>query len=237
MSIILGTGTDGTSGTSVTSGAANAYGSWVSFGSVSFPVNKLRLIFDNTYATTFFVQVGIGASGSQVIVVPSLYLYTANVTSTFSIEVEVPLIPPGTDIWVALQSPTASATQRVAIVATFDPQVQSDGIVPLGLVPATTTLTSFSMGANAYGSWVSLGTLSVPGRSLLYYAERDPSSLNTINIGVGPTSPPEIITQNLPATLYMNVFEIDQECPPGQYWIQGIGTEVYASIGAIWVQT
>ncbi len=210
-------------------------GSWTQLGTLSFPANKFVVLIDNIYNTSFLFNVGIGASGSQKIVASNLFLQQVNSGLT-KISFRTFLIQTGTAVWIQLQSSTASATQRISVGYTFEEET-SGILTPLGIVSATTSMTPFSTGANAYGAWVSLGTLLIPGRRLKYFAIRDPSSLNTINIGVGASGAQQIILANAPVIVDGQIIEIDLFCPPGEYWIQLNGTEIYASQGAIWIES
>lgn len=218
------------------SSTANVLGSWVSFGTLSSPSDHLQILFDSTLENTNFsalCNIGIGPSGSQTVLIPNIPTWYLNTLAggypQNNIDFDIPLLPAGTEIWGNLQSSYASYAPRISLGVQRTGHGRKALYQSLGAVTSSSGGTGFSMGANAYGSWVSLGTVSQKFSELNLLSVRDNSSLNTVNIGVGGSTSQEILLENIPVTILGNFQKFIGDFPAGEYWIQGQGTESFSS--------
>lgn len=217
------------------SSTANVLGSWVSFGTPSSPFDHLQIIIDSTLQATEYsslLNIGIGPSGSQVVLVPNIPGWNIEANNGYpqlNIDLDISLLPAGTEIWANLQSSYASYAPRISLGVQQTGHGRKAPYQSLGAVTSSSGGTGFSMGANAYGSWVSLGTVSQKFSELNLLSVRDNSSLNTVNIGVGGSTSQEILLENIPVTILGNFQKFIGDFPAGEYWIQGQGTESFSS--------
>ena len=99
----------------VTSGGVNAKGAWVSLGLATLDAMWFDLLVRSPNSTPrHFVDIGIGPSGSQVIIVENLYLFPG-ATSGHRLRVPV-AVPAGAEVWIRTQASTGAAAASVAIV-------------------------------------------------------------------------------------------------------------------------
>lgn len=223
------------------SSTANALGAWVLFGSVPYVVNKILWTVDNTSSNVDFLSnIGIGASGSQITIIQNIpSLGPADPLATFpqfTYVFETSHIPPNTDIWLNCQSATASYTPRISLAVGNSDSSKGGSIVAVGSVTSSSSGTPFSYGANANGAWVNLGSIPVKMSKFQMMVDRDPNSLNTVNIGwstSGASAPSNTIFVNVPILANGNILPLEAEVPPGDIWIQGQGSEVYTGSAAI----
>ena len=222
----------------VTSSAtANAFGAWASFGTLPYAVDEIYIYMETNYSA--LVNIGVGASGSQEIIVPQLAQQTDTATYGYS-----PgffryrrKLPAGTEVWAQYSCSSASNSGRVSLGVGFSGSPGFSTITPLGIDLASSFLVAETSGATAgtYGAWVSLGTLAIPGKNLWYVSTRDPANLMTANIGVGASGSQIILLKDLPV-LYNNFpFELEMDCPPGEYWMQVAGGASVTTNGGIWI--
>jgi len=225
----------------VTSGStANTFGPWASFGTLPYSISEIYIFIDaaNSNNGNALVNIGIGPSGSQTIIIPQIaQVFGGNEafpTTFFRCRMK---LPAGTEVWAQTSNVTASAALRVSLGVGFSESPGISMITPLGIDLSTSSLISQTSGATAgtYGAWVSLGTLAVPGRTLWYTGTRDPSNLTTFNIGVGPSGSQSILLGNIPSTFNNLIYELEMDCPPGEYWMQVAGGSSVTTIGGIWI--
>ena len=160
-----------TGGTTVTSSSTpNTMGAWVSLGtSPAYGLNCLRLTqrqnTTNNYGTCLF-NIGFGASGSQVVVVPSLTASLTGISHTTA-SFEVPLfIPPNTEIWVQVQDSVGGTTYGIQGELDFraDWPMSPGGVTPLGIVSTTSSGTLIAAGAS-YNTIYTASLFTTPARA------------------------------------------------------------------------
>lgn len=224
----------------VTSSAtANAFGAWVSFGVLPYSIDEIYIYMETNYNA--LINIGIGASGSQQIIIPQIAQQTDTASGGYGFSPGFfrfrRKLPAGTEVWAQYACSSASNGGRISLGVGFSAMPGFATITPLGIDPSISFLVAETSGATAgtYGSWVSLGTLAIPGKNLWYVSTRDPSNLQTLNIGVGPSGSQQIILRDAPV-LYTNFpFEIEMDCPPGEYWMQVAGGSSVTTNGGIWI--
>jgi hypothetical protein len=222
----------------VTSSAtANAFGAWASFGTLPCAVDEIYIYMEANYNS--LVNIGVGASGSQEIIIPQIAQQTDTTTYGYS-----PgffryrrKLPAGTEVWAQCSCSSASNSGRFSLGVGFSGSPGFSTITPLGVDLASSFLVAQTSGATAgtYGAWVSLGTLAIPGKNLWYVSTRDPGSLTTLNIGVGASGSQAILLKDIPVLFANLPFELEMDCPPGEYWMQVAGGSSVTTNGGIWI--
>lgn len=146
----IGADTANSRGTTLTAGnPASTEGSWAELiASTTFDITELRLqiLPQNTFRA-YLIDIGIGAGGSEVVLVPNLYVdWTQGIGTVVHLNLS---IPAGTRIAARCQCDSASSIVRVA------GQVIGKGFLP------SSPLAKFT----AYGvdTGTSLGTVIDPG--------------------------------------------------------------------------
>ena len=231
-------GAAGNQSITVTSSAtANAFGAWVSFGTLSYAIDEIYIYMETNYNT--LLNIGVGASGSQEIIIPqiaqqidpNLYGYPPGF---FRFRRR---LPAGTEVWAQTSCSTASSSGRISLGVGFSDAPGFSSITPLGIDLANSFLVAETSGATAgtYGAWVSLGTLATPGKRLWYVSTRAPANLQTLNIGVGASGSQTIILKDAPVLFTNFPFELEMDCPPGEYWMQVAGGASVTTNGGIWI--
>lgn len=223
------------------SSTANVLGSWVSFGTLPFPCDRLQIVIDSTLQATVFsalLNIGIGPSGSQTVLISNIPNWNPAANNGFpqaNINLDIPILPSGTELWANIQSTYASYAPRICLGVQLVGHGRRTNYQNLGAITSSSTGTSFTMGSGSYGSWVSLGSISTSFSELILLSQRDPSSLNTVNIGVGASGSQTILLENVPITLLGNFQTFKGVFPSGEYWIQGQGSESFNSVADILV--
>lgn len=144
-----------TSGTDVTaSTTVNTMGAWVSLGtSPAYPVNKLTLlqrqVTNNNYGTAL-INIGFGASGSQVVIIPNIAISLVGISHTTLSGVSFPCpLPPGTEVWAQVQATVASTVLSITAELDYDSEWEPSGlVVPIGIDTSTSSGTIISSGSN-----------------------------------------------------------------------------------------
>lgn len=158
-----------TEGTGITvSATANTKGSWVQL-TASCPSDICRLFvfadfFTNyAYTETNAVDIGVGASGSEVVIASNLVFGAGTQYQHWTFVVELPVsIPAGTRISARAQIDTASRTAdspNVILVGYDGGFTQSEGgagVDAIGFNAGTTAGTAVTGGTNAKGSYAQL---------------------------------------------------------------------------------
>ena len=149
----------GTGGTTVTaSGSANTKGSWTQLIAASASDCVMLGIMLCAGATQVAVDIGVGGSGNEVVVIPNLMTTMGVVVSSDT--TLVPLaIPAGTRIAARCASPTGSATVAVALMLFDGGFAQMEGLAgadAIGFVGASTQGTAIALTNNAKGSYVQM---------------------------------------------------------------------------------
>jgi len=235
--IFIGGGPANQSINVISGSTANTFGPWASFGTLPYSISEIY-IFIEANSGNALVNIGIGPSGSQTIIIPQIAQVIGgnggDPTTFFRCRMK---LPAGTEVWAQTSNVNASAAGRVSLGVGFSESPSISMITPLGIDLSTSSLISQTSGATAgtYGAWVSLGTLAVPGRTLWYTGTRSLTSLMTFNIGVGPSGSQSILLGNIPSTLNNLIYELETDCPPGEYWMQVAGGSSATAIGGIWI--
>lgn len=174
-----------------TGGAANTKGSWVQlFASAPFNATGLMLqVQCSTGDRAALVDIGIGGAGSEVVILPNIYLW-ASTASAYSglLSAYLPVqIPAGTRVAVRLQSSAASGdfyfkTQLFDAGGLYTPQLAT----AYGADTATSHGTVLTSGSGSKGSWAQLSA-SVAGlrRGLICIGKPSAGADFWIDIGVG----------------------------------------------------
>lgn len=159
----LNTGVSGQLGTAVaTSASTNTKGSWTQLIAATASDCVLALItLTQINAVNIAVDIGIGASGSEVVVIPNIVCAVNN--SNFgngSWSVLVPLnIPAGTRVAARSASNAASQTSHVSMVlldGSFDQAEGISGFDAIGFVSGSTVGTAVAPTSGSKGAWVQL---------------------------------------------------------------------------------
>ncbi|MBW8068254.1 MAG: hypothetical protein GJU73_12555 [Ferrovum sp.] len=222
-------GAPGNNSVVVTAGAANVLGAWASFGNTPYPINRLIFLVDTTIGGTQYsslFNIAFGPSGSQVVLIPNIFMYSQSANSGYLdlyLEVDIPILPAGTPLWVNLQSTDASITPRVSLAVQFTGHGKREGVSTLGAVTSDSSGTPFVLASGSYGAWTSLGTLSIPATRMILTAVRAVSSLQTVNIGIGAAGSQSMVVQDVPVIYNNPALPFEGNFPPGEYWIQGQG--------------
>lgn len=235
--IFIGGGPANQSINVISGSTANTFGPWASFGTLPYSISEIYIFIEASSGNTL-VNIGIGPPGSQTIIIPQIAQVIGgnggDPTTFFRCRMK---LPAGTEVWAQTSNVNASAAGRVSLGVGFSESPSISMITPLGIDLSTSSLISQTSGAAAgtYGAWVSLGTLAVPGRTLWYTGTRSLTSLMTFNIGVGPSGSQSILLGNIPSTLNNLIYELETDCPPGEYWMQVAGGSSATAIGGIWI--
>jgi len=235
--IFIGGGPANQSINVISGSTANTFGPWASFGTLPYSISEIYIFIEASSGNTL-VNIGIGPPGSQTIIIPQIAQVIGgnegDPTTFFRCRMK---LPAGTEVWAQTSSVNASSAGRVSLGVGFSESPSISMITPLGIDLSTSSLISQTSGATAgtYGAWVSLGTLAVPGRTLWYTGTRSLTSLMTFNIGVGPSGSQSILLGNIPSTLNNLIYELETDCPPGEYWMQVAGGSSATAIGGIWI--
>lgn len=148
----------------VTSGeTANSLGSWVELTSgLPYAVDSLDVsLFSGTASSDMLVDIGIGASGSEAVLVDSLYHVAGSATARCS-QYRLPIkLPAGTRIAARSRSNRPSNAVGVVIYATAAEAMTVPGssvVATYGATKGSSRGTSIDSGgtANAYGAWTQI---------------------------------------------------------------------------------
>lgn len=145
------------------SATAATKGSWVSLGTLSADAVALRIMvgtIGETKGGTGAFDIGIGGSGSQVVLVPNIVCPYNNGNSTNAyVQFLLPLqLPSGVQVWARSACSAASAAGvYVASFSAFDGEYTAEGyggVDALGFTAGTLVGTSFTTtGTGAKGSY------------------------------------------------------------------------------------
>jgi hypothetical protein len=107
-----------TVGTTVTAASsASSKGSWTQLiASTTNPVVGILVLLEVSSTATFLIDIGTGASGSEVVLIPDIYAYFGSSAGPMSAAIFFPVqVPAGTRIAARCQSGTASSAIYVAL--------------------------------------------------------------------------------------------------------------------------
>jgi hypothetical protein len=149
------------SGPQLVAGTAHVKGTWVRVCTVPFDcVGLLITIRNNSSATDYLIDIGIGLSGSQIVVIDNIY-YTGPTSSARSKNYFFPLrLAAGTQVWARSQNATASANCNI-LASVFGESSKGapscNRIHTYGVFPATSSATPLGAPlANAWGAWTQI---------------------------------------------------------------------------------
>lgn len=145
------------------SATANALGSWVELtAGLSYPTDCLDVsIFSGTFNCDILVDIGIGASGSEVVLVNSLYAVAGSAAARCS-QYRLPItLPKGTRVAARSRANVGSAAVGVVVQATSK---ETFGVPGSSVVDTYGATTGSSRGtaidpgatANTYGAWTQI---------------------------------------------------------------------------------
>lgn len=208
-------GKDTASSTSirVAAGAANVKGAWVQLVAASARdahsvVLEIGLDSGTSGIPGFLIDIGIGASGSEQIIVPNLfYDQRAEFSEAVLCMFRLPLkVPAGSRLAARVQCVTASATFRVsAQLVSGEPSEDSvSRVYAYGVDTATSRGTEIDPGAtvDTKGAWVQLVASSDELSGLFITLGHGPVDTTTgcrylIDIGVGAAASEQVIVSNI----------------------------------------
>lgn len=208
----IGTVAASSRGTQVTSGAtANTKGAWVQLiASTAADIDYIEVDVDtfNATASTAVIDIGVGASGSEVAVLSNL---TGGSTGDVSGKYHFPIsIPAGTRISARSQSPTASDIIETLVhgAPSALQTLTGTGVDTYGFTSATTFGTTIDPGAtaNTKGSWTQI-TASLTNDLIGFVLGLDMqnaanagsslSSENLLDVGIGASGSEIVLVGNL----------------------------------------
>ena len=199
-------------GSTITAGAANTKGGWVEFfASIAFEVSAFEIITRLPSGSTnynYLIDIGIGAAGSEVVIVSNLYLSRETYYNS-DVLIRLPFsIPQGTRISIRCQSSQASAVLLAGMYIQgqgFAPSQNLNRCYTLGAVPATSRGTQIDPGAVAStkGAWVEFSS-SLP-YPISFLACRIGMNANTaytraqfnMDVGIGAAGSEVVIVPDL----------------------------------------
>lgn len=196
-----GAATASSLGTSVAAGSpANSLGSWVQLVAAgSNPGGVLILFVENTTSSqrSVMLNIGIGPSGSQVIVVPQLYCAMGPYALAQAV---LPIyIPPGVALWVQSQGVVAASAVYVTaslVMPGFMPSTPFQRVTAYGASSLTSQGITVDPGGtvNTKGAWTEISaSIANPTKMLLMGVGQLATSgaavlCQLVDIGVGPSS-------------------------------------------------
>ena len=193
-------------GTTITaSGSTNTKGTYTSLiTATTYDCCFVMIEIVVSTAALMLVDIAIGTSGNQIVVVPNIWCgASANVTTATrcSLAVAFPLnIPAGTNIWARCQSATASATCLVTMQLfdgsfTMPPGVAGYDDLGTSLAASTGTSVTPSATANTLGTWTSIVTSTARAYMGIWGTIGLGTTLQSMqtNIGIGGSGTQQII--------------------------------------------
>lgn len=144
-----GTVTASSVGTTITSGAANTKGSWTQL-TASLPFDCCWVLIEGVAGNTRTIyDIGVGAPGSEKVIVSNLYAGTTSQPNTWAFPLS---IPSGTPVSARSQALNATVTSTIRFTG-FDGSITSlEGIAGadgLGITTSNTTSTTLTANASA----------------------------------------------------------------------------------------
>lgn len=195
-------------GTAVTSGATNTKGSWVQLtGSVNRDATGIvvHLLAPGSSAALF--DIGIGAGGSEVVLVPNLWAYS---TIPQSVSYYVPIsVPVSARLSVRAQASTSAASCRASVNLISEGFASPGGFgraLDYGSLTASSNgaVVSPSGTANAKGAWTQLtAATGNPISALVVAYAITAGSMNStlLDIGMGAGGSEQVIIPDLHSSI------------------------------------
>ena len=218
-SYVFSTGAgSGSQGLALTSSAtANTLGTIVELDAdTEYEANGLSLMltefsFASSTSVSFLMNIYIGGSGSEELLIEGVHFYSDNATANYSlISMDFPVkVPKGSRISADLQTNTAAADAVLLIAQLrsggFRSHVGHGEIVSIGMNTSTTNGQSVDSGAtiNTKGAWsqvVASSTKAFAGFNLSVGSNLNSAQDNAnflIDIGVGGSGSEEVIAENI----------------------------------------
>lgn len=206
-------------------GTTHTKGAWTElFTSTTFDATMLELILQATGTSGFsrhmLCDVGIGAAGSETVIVPNIAVGTASSIRKYTLPIWV---PSGSRIAVRLQSNTASVSVNTQMVISNTGHTQSDtgaSAVSIGTSTATSTGTALTLAsvANTVSAWTQITAATASDLRGLLVSAQGPtagswSSNNDVlvDIGYGGSGSEQILISGL--YLFWNTNELTDGTP------------------------
>jgi hypothetical protein len=177
-------------GVNPTAGSSNVKGSWLLLGVVPYHVSLLHLgCIMLSSSTSLLADIGIGPSGSQVVLFPNLNYYSANtgLGPDFYVPVD---IPAGTSVWVRTQSASAGNANFYFNMDVYSgDNTQQAGFTGGDSIGVSTgnslgTLLTTSSTANVKGSYVQLTAAAQTAYSGLIICQNIVTGAKAYNIDI-----------------------------------------------------
>lgn len=234
----FGTSTGVQGGTTVTSSAtAHTKGSWIQVdASTSFDASLLVLYVAVQYQDTLYLfDIGIGAAGSEQVIVPNLLVSQSTAVTT---EVFLPIaIPAGSRIAVRSQDNFGSSTSYVTgllIAGGFANDPPYNTITAYGVSTAGSTGTTVDAGgtANTKGSWTQIvASTTTTMKALIVSAIRNTPGTamvadysQLVDIAVGASGSEQIIVPNMRYLASTQTGGVNTPYTAGSGTLSGLGT-------------
>ena len=177
-------------GATTLSAGSNVFGPWTSLGTSPFAASRVRFFANyNQSGNQNSFQIGLGPSGSQVVVVPNFAVTDGNIVG-----VELPLfIPTGVDVWCAAYGSASNSASAVALgLESYIKQPYCTAFMQgfgngVSITPSAT--------AGAFGAWVSMGTTtaSIEEELIMLQTLGSNNTQYQVNIGVGPSGSQAVV--------------------------------------------
>lgn len=194
----------------------NTKGAWVEITSaLTYGVDALHISLKAGTAINTFLDVAIGANGSEVVVVSNLP-FRLSTTRVFASFVRIPVrLPVGARVAARIQSSTSNGTSRFGIFGerhgVFVP-VGIQKVATVGLNAGTTGVTSVDAGgsANTKGGWVQIDSgsnVAYPIKGILVANAAAAGATNydqLLDIGWGAAASEQTLVSNIPLLSHTN---------------------------------
>lgn len=172
----------------------------------------------------YLVDIGIGASGSEAVLVPNLFAAAGASTGNGQYGYVCPvMVPAGSRISARAQASVASSQLEVLVILVEDPEfgrlfpqgrtfpvISAGNVENAGAVTSTSAGTVLTAGnANAKGNWAPLITSTANRTTFILVMLGKGSQINTeylVDIGMGASGSESVLVPNIP---YCNSSAVD----------------------------
>jgi hypothetical protein len=193
------------SGTSITASATtNTKGAWTSLGTLASDTSAL-VVNQFPASASFSCDIGIGVSGSQVVIIKDLTIVNSAVSFVSNRSLFFPCsLPAGTQLWARCQSTAASAQVSILVTGfsggsnSFDGWAGLDSLGFLSASTAGTTVTG-SATLNTKGSYVALSAATPRDYCAIGFSDTACSVTGNflLDIAIGAAGAERIILPNI----------------------------------------
>lgn len=191
-----------------------------------------------TYYGRYLLDIGIGASGSEEVIVPNLKI-TNGAYYENKYYAEIPIsIASGTRISARLQCDNGTAKLRCGVVLTGNQVVTGHSLTDYGINTSTSDGVTVDPGTtiNTKGSWVEISSsIDTNARGIFIAVGVDALSVSDLNfaldIGIGASGSEQVIIPDIPLGVNSDRILVSPEITP-VYWIpisEGMRISVRAS--------